>query len=365
MRYIFLALLFFPLASFGQNRQLDKVIQELDFSKDTILAVYDWITDNVRYDLDKIGSGVYYLQKQDFVADVIKSKRGVCQHYSELFNALAKELGYEAFVIGGYVIKGGEISDDIGHAWNVVRRNGQWKLYDSTWGAGMMDGRTFRKKYDKSWFETDPEVFIKTHVPFDPIWQLRDKPVNNYDYANGKLNSANYRNFSYKDSIDLFIAQDEKSKLIGSYNRMKNAGVNNKVLKDWIKVMDRNIEVFAHNEMVDKMNGDVDILNHTIGEMNDIVKVFNNYIEGKNRRFKSSKWSDDKLKQTIVDMRSRSTKALNNLRSIMDTENKDLRKNVRSNINALLDIRRNIDQETEFMIKYIEANPMQRKALFR
>lgn len=365
MRYILLVFFLLPLTSFGQNRQLDKVIQELDFSKDTMLAVYDWITDNVRYDLDKIGSGVYYLQKQDFVADVIKSKRGVCQHYSELFNALAKELGYEAFVIGGYVMKNGEVSDDIGHAWNVVRRNGQWKLYDSTWGAGLMDGRTFRKKYDNTWFETDPEVFIKTHVPFDPIWQLRNRAVNNFDYAQGKLNSISYSNYNYKDSINLFIAQDEKSKLLGSYERMKDAGLNNRVLKDWITVMERNIEVFKHNEKVDVMNRHVDILNNTIGEMNNIVSVFNNYIEGKNRRFKNSKWTDERLKQTIVDMRSRSTTALNNLRSIMDTENKDLRKNVRSNLNSLLDIRRNIDQETEFMIRYIEANPSQRRALFR
>jgi len=365
MRYFFLAIFLYPLIAFGQNKSLDKVIKELDFSQDTMLAVYNWVTDNIRYDIDKVGSGVYYLQKQDFVADVIKSKRGVCQHYSELFNAIANELGYEAYVIGGYVLKNGEISDDIGHAWNVVKRDGDWKLYDSTWGAGLLDGRTFRKRYDKKWFETDPEVFIKTHVPFDPIWQLRKHPVNNFDYAKGQLNSSVYRSFNYKDSINLFSRQDEKSKLMSSYKRMKNAGLNNRVLKDWIKVMERNIEVFEHNEKVEVMNSHVDILNNTIGEMNQVVSTFNNYIEGKNRRFKSSKWTDERLKQTIVDMRTSSTKALSNLRSIRDTENDDLRKNVRNNLNSLLDIRRNIDQETEFMIRYIEANPIERKALFR
>ncbi len=46
--------------------------------------------------------------------------------------------------------------------------DGEWKLYDPTWGAGnVKDGKRFIKNYNKEWYDVSPGEMIKTHMPFD------------------------------------------------------------------------------------------------------------------------------------------------------------------------------------------------------
>jgi len=363
-----LFLLSFSMAEVKANaddyRQGDKIIRQIDFEEDSIKAIYDWVADNIRYDIKKVGTGVHYKSKQHFIDEAIRSKTGVCQHYSELFNALVKRIGYEGFVIAGYIVKGGRIGTDIGHAWNVVRRNGEWKLYDVTWGAGVLDNGFFRKKYDDSWFEMHPNEFVKSHVPFDPIWQLRSQPVDNIDFANGKLTSTHMKGYNYQDSIAVFLAQKETDQIRSAFRRMKSAGVNNPVVESWVAITEHNIGVIDHNLQVAENNKKVDVINETMGIMNEVVSLFNEYMSGKNNRFRNRKWTDDKLKASIVSMRKKTTQAIDKMKSIQETDEPELIKIIKKNLSEILEVRRKVDKETEFMMNYIEASPDQRKRMF-
>ena len=44
-------------------------------------------------------------------------------------------LGYQVIYVGGYAIKDNiSFSDDDGHAWSLIKVNGNWLPFDSTWG---------------------------------------------------------------------------------------------------------------------------------------------------------------------------------------------------------------------------------------
>ncbi len=67
--------------------------------------------------------------------NTINSREGVCQDYAELFIALCELSNIE----NNYVTGDGKTSaQDIGfyssnHAWNIVKVNGHYQIYDLTW----------------------------------------------------------------------------------------------------------------------------------------------------------------------------------------------------------------------------------------
>lgn len=103
----------------------------------------------------------------------------------------------------------------IGHAWNLVRVEGDWKLTDATWGSGMLDDdQKFVEVFNDAYFFTDAKPFALNHYPTDPLFQLLEKPV---DLATFKLRkgdpvpttSATTLTIpNPKDSLDQFIALD-------------------------------------------------------------------------------------------------------------------------------------------------------------
>ena len=65
------------------------------------------------------------------------------------------------------------------HAWNAVLVDGGWYLVDTTWDAGGLEGQgtTFKWQYSTGFLFTPPDVFLCTHYPDDPRWQLLDQPL--------------------------------------------------------------------------------------------------------------------------------------------------------------------------------------------
>ena len=143
--------------------------------------IYRWITDRVAYDAD---SFLNKTRGDNTPEGVLTSRKCVCEGYSRLFDALAKRAGLEEVRVTG-VAKGAGTPDDqgpVGHAWNAVKLDGQWRLVDSTWGAGSLNGAKFRKGYDDYYLFVAPERLIFTHFPEDSKWQLLDPPVSRDEF---------------------------------------------------------------------------------------------------------------------------------------------------------------------------------------
>jgi hypothetical protein len=147
-------------------------------------AVYRWITANVDYDLGRMTT----VRRDRTPEEVLAEGKGVCSEYSALFSRLCELSGLEAVVIEGFgkgygYSVGSKVPGQSNHAWNGVKIDGEWRLVDSTWGAGYLDPEEgFVERFEEFYFLTPPEELIWTHLPEDPDWQLLDDPISREEF---------------------------------------------------------------------------------------------------------------------------------------------------------------------------------------
>jgi peptidoglycan hydrolase-like protein with peptidoglycan-binding domain len=89
------------------------------------------------------------------------------------------------------------------HAWNVVKVNGRYQIYDLTWAAGAYNNETnsFHKNFNAQYFNANPEDFISNHFPDNSKWQLLDIPLSKNDYINSPTFSPEFKNLSLTNGI--------------------------------------------------------------------------------------------------------------------------------------------------------------------
>ncbi len=185
--------------------------------EDKVRAIYVWITDNIRYDWIKFqknlrsGGRKYRIHgksktdlmikkqkiRQKKINNTYRSGKGVCEDYSRLFQAMCQSIGIKSIVINGNTRVSpnhiGSFPSRSNHAWNAVYINGKWYLVDATWGAGYVKSGRFHKKFEDDFFMTDPSIFILSHFPDNPKWQLLKRPVSKKEFSSfAYLHSAFY-----------------------------------------------------------------------------------------------------------------------------------------------------------------------------
>lgn len=157
----------------------DQLVSYLEKMADTDLekarAIYVWLAENISYDAKSINKNKY---GDNTALGVLKSRKSVCQGYAKLFELLGKKMGLNIHFVGGYskndVLQeswdfDGEEGD---HAWNMIKIDDEWRVFDATWGAGIVNddarGRlVFTKEYSDNWFDLSPYEAIFSHYPED------------------------------------------------------------------------------------------------------------------------------------------------------------------------------------------------------
>ena len=147
--------------------------------------VYKWLTKNIEYDCYTY---VHEYSKIDRSEDGTYNKgKGVCAGYSKIFRSMCNGLGQESYYISGYtkdhVVKG-KTPSSTNHAWNSVKIDGSFYLIDSTWGAGGCDGDKYNPDFNEFYFCTNPQIFIRKHLPAEQKWQLLPQPITIEEFAN-------------------------------------------------------------------------------------------------------------------------------------------------------------------------------------
>ncbi|MGI6494818.1 MAG: transglutaminase domain-containing protein [Kiritimatiellia bacterium] len=149
-------------------------------------AIYNWITDNIRYDtgewLHVVNGGDGYSLDHD-PESVLERGTTVCIGYAWLFNELARSAGIDStYLVGNTRGYRGTPEDEAAsgfrHAWNAVKLDDGWALLDATWGARQIDegDDTYlgRRNY---YFNTPADQMIFDHLPESSEWQLLENPV--------------------------------------------------------------------------------------------------------------------------------------------------------------------------------------------
>jgi hypothetical protein len=150
-------------------------------------AIFRWITSRVAYDAE----GLANKRIEDTRAEgVLKSRKTICDGYANLFEKLGKFAGLEVVKIPGHA-KPNDFTpgdsfrkDSITHAWNAVKIDGTWRLVDSTWGAGAVNGGRFVPRLNEYYFLTPASQLAFSHFPKEARWQLvNSDPVTEGDFG--------------------------------------------------------------------------------------------------------------------------------------------------------------------------------------
>jgi len=232
-----------------------KLITRYQDDESKVRSIFAWIASNIEYDQKKLSkmkkSGFKktrfrgskdeikaqrLAQIQDFIEETLDDKKGVCQDFSWLFQAMCLHAGIECeFVTGAGKTRPtliGQSNIPANHAWNAVKMNGKWALMDVTWSTGMGE----KEDFGKGFFNLDPKTMIMSHFPDEEEWQLLDSVYSKTTFANLpylysgfiKYGVSDITPFSgkvtKKDSIGLKIDLPEGSKLVIGKNR-KNTDV--------------------------------------------------------------------------------------------------------------------------------------------
>lgn len=148
---------------------------------DRARAAFVWVARNIRYDVDNMFLLEYEREPTVVVQETLDQRRGVCRHYAELYAALANQVGVLTYVVPGY----SSLRDAVGHAWCASNIAGQWQLLDPTWAAGRVENNKFVSRLNNEYFRVAPKVFIDSHMPFDPLWQLLPAPRTPQQFSAG------------------------------------------------------------------------------------------------------------------------------------------------------------------------------------
>jgi hypothetical protein len=318
-------------------------------------AIFTWIAKNIQYDIENMFAINFYQNSKEIIDKVLNTKKGICMHYAELFNELAHQVGIKSFVISGYTKQNGFV-DYIPHAWCAGLIDSTWYLFDPTWGSGYVQNSKFIKQVNNYYFKTKSDQLIKSHMPFDPLWQFLNYPITNQEFYEGKFQINKSKPFfNFNDTLSNYEKLSEIEQLQSSSNRIEANGVKNSLIFDRLQHNKREIEYFQNNKIVETFNSATNMYNDGIGQLNAFINYRNNQFTPKKEDSEirqmvnvaevSFKNSEDKLKEI-------KTTDANIARSIMQLE--------KSIDEATL----NLNEQKAFLDKYFSTGKVFRKSLF-
>jgi transglutaminase/protease-like cytokinesis protein 3 len=209
------------------------LVKGLNSDTEKLKAFYHWITHNISYDVQAWRTQSADWKKQE-VPVVLRNRKAVCHGYSNLFKQLCDLSNIPCFIVSGYVKENNNFIDE-GHSWNAVFVDGKWQLIDATWGAGSVENRSkFIRKFDASYFFTDPVLFLSNHYPFDPAFQLVNHPVYLSDYKKNtwKYQTAESKSlYHFNDTLSAWMQLDSVSRRVAAAERMIRMNPNDREVK--------------------------------------------------------------------------------------------------------------------------------------
>jgi len=330
---------------------------KLNFSKptDQSRAIFIWIAKNIQYDIDNMFAINFYQKTNEIIDKVLKTRKGICMSYAELFNDIANKVGVKTYVISGYTKQNGFV-DYIPHAWCASMIDSVWFLFDPTWGSGYIQNGKFVKQINNYYYKAKPEQIVKSHMPFDPLWQFMNYPITNQEFYEGKTQVNNKKNFfNFVDTLQLFEKQSEIEQLISSSNRIEKNGVKNSLVFDRLQHNKREIEYY-NNKMI------VDNYNSAVNSFNNGINLLNIFIDYRNKKF-TPKRPDAEIKQMVDTVDYLFNQARLQLNTLKNPDS-NLATSITQLNKSLNDATINLNDQKAFVDRYLKAGKLTRKTLF-
>lgn len=377
MRKVFLFLMLTGI-SFGQiknpyaliDAKIDKIPSDLSTStdgiakyinqnfkseNDKIRAAFYWTASNISYDIENISSIDFSEVSPDKIKNTVLSKKGVCIHYAEVFNDIAKKTGIESYIVGGFTKQNGKV-DVLAHAWCAAKIDSTWWLFDPTWGAGYVQNKKFFKKINNLNYKVEPSQFITSHMPFDYLWQFLNYTVTNQEFIDGKtqINKTKPK-FDFVSEIEKYNLMSDLDKARTSLIRIQNNGVKNSLIQEMVKSKKSEVDAMQNNEAMAKMQTISD-------DYNQVVAQFNDFIMYRNNRFKPL-LPDEAIKEMITTPKQKLLDCQNRIYKIGKFNDNNY-EYVKSLKKSMIDLLKQIEEQEKFVNDYIGKSKSARKGMF-
>jgi hypothetical protein len=345
-----------PKSSTKNSKSIaDYIATNFKSENEKLRASFFWVASNISYDLANMENIEFGDTSEQKIDKTLTSRKGVCIHYAELFNAIVSQLGFECKIIEGYTKQFGKVAS-LSHAWCAVKSEGKWWLVDPTWGAGSVNNGVFTKKLNNFYFKTPPKAMLETHMPYDYLWQLSRYPISNAEFISGKVavNSAKPV-FNFAEEIEKLKQKTEEVKLFECIGRVEANGVSTKLIKDYLENKKQQLSGKRNNQAVEK-------LNLIVEESNAATAMFNDFIFYRNKKFKPT-LSDDTIREMIAAPKAKVLKCQKDLDGIgtLSDSNRLTLNAFRKNLAELL---LQIEEQEKFVNEYLSKGKLARKLMF-
>jgi len=345
-----------PLSATATSKGIaDYIAANFKSENEKLRASFFWVAANIRYDVTNMEHIEFSDTSEQKIHKTLTTRKGVCIHYAELFNAIVSQLGFESEIIEGYTKQYGKVAS-LSHAWCAVKSEGKWWLFDPTWGSGTVNNGVFAKKLNNFYFKTPSKAMLETHMPFDYLWQLSRYPISNAEFISGKVavNPAKPV-FNFADEIEKLKQKTEEIKLFECIARVEANGVSTKLIKDYFENKKHELSGKRNNQAVEK-------LNLIVEESNAATAMFNDFIFYRNKKFKPT-LPDDTIREMIVAPKEKVLKCQKDLDRIgtVDEQNRATVMAFRKNLTELL---LQIEEQEKFVNEYLSKGKLARKSMF-
>ena len=331
--------------------------QHLSTDDQLARAIYTWVSRNIKYNVY-----ITYTSRNEEadetkeIQKILSERKGICQDYALLFKALVKEAGMDAYVIDGYNRRDGALLPDP-HEWCVAKVSGKWYMFDPTWGAGFVENYQFIPSPNHRFCKLLPDTLLKTHMPFDPMFQFRERPLSYEEFDTGVVDEQrSVPVFYWADTLALYARQDTLERLVSVRQRMLSNGRSNDLVYYMLELTSNNIRIAGYQKILNAYNMAMDLQ----GKATDAINEFVRY---RNKAFEPLK--PDAEIQAMVDVPeeliNRADSAINSIRTAPERYREPILK-LRDQI---MEVATTVYKHKLFLRQYFKLPAKQRKGMFK
>lgn len=338
------------------------ILANFTSDKEKVRAVFAWVISNFSYDSDQRFALDPEMNDSIQIVRFMRTGKGVCRDYAALFQALCQKVGLKAYIISGYTKQNAHV-DNLSHAWCAVNIDQAWYLFDPTWGAGYLRNNVFVKKRNDAFFMVSPSTLIKSHMPYDYLWQFLDYPITNQEFLDGKTGVNRSRpRFHVKDSLAAYDMLDERGRLEASATRIERNGVVNSLIYDQLKTFRHNITVMEENRRAEWHKRQVVLYNAAVIDYNAAVKALNEFITYRNNQFNPVK-PDLVIKKMLEEVADSLAAANLKLTQVL-TSDDGLLMSIRQLETSIDDLTSQLLQQQNWFNVYVSKGKLGRRMMF-
>ena len=197
------------------------------------------------------------------------------------------------------------------------------------------------------YFQASPLVFIQSHMPFDPMFQLLDYPVTYNEFSNGNNQATHKPYFNYVDSIAAYEKMDSLAQYSAIALRMEKNGTPRKMVTNRINQLKMEIEII-------NQDNDAALYNAAVADYNDALAIFNNFLTYRNNQFIPAK-TDMEIQTMFDDIEKRIASAAIKLKEV-NRSKATLTLNTNAVEKKLNDLSAHAIEQQTFLKNYLSAS---------